>query len=77
MAAVCGGFAACKVESNNDAATVDALRIAAFGGFSLAATGLLWSWFSDGSSSAEQVQKESGRLQVGIGLGQVQMEVAW
>jgi hypothetical protein len=77
MAAVCGGFAACKVESSNDAATVDALRIAAFGGFSLAATGLLWSWLSDGSSSAEQVQKESGRLQVGIGLGQVQMEVAW
>jgi hypothetical protein len=77
MAAVCGGFAACKVESNNDAATVDALRIAAFGGFSLAATGLLWSWFSDGSSSTEQVGRESSRLQVGIGLGQVQMEVAW
>jgi hypothetical protein len=77
MAAVCGGFSACKVESNNDAATVDALRVAAFGGFSLGATGLLWSWFSDGSGSDEQARRESGRLQVGIGLGQVQMEVAW
>ena len=64
MIGVCGSFTECRVSSENEAVLAAGLRVAAWGGYLLAAGSLGWRWF--GEENAESVA--SGRPSVSLDL---------
>jgi hypothetical protein len=65
MAAVCGGFSGCTVSSDGDASLAGGLRVAAIGGYLLAAGGLGWRWFGDDASGDASSTRRSVSLDIG------------
>ena len=73
MAAVCGGFSGCTVSSDGDASLAGGLRVAAIGGYLLAAGGLGWRWFGDDaagdvSSARQSVSLDLRPTSVAVGV---------
>jgi hypothetical protein len=73
MAAVCGGFSGCTVSSDGDASLAGGLRVAAIGGYLLAAGGLGWRWFGDevrgdASSTRRSVSVDLRPTSVAVGV---------
>jgi len=64
MIGVCGSFSECRASSENEAVLAAGLRVAAWGGYLLAAGSLGWRWF--GEENAESVA--SGRPSVSLDL---------
>jgi hypothetical protein len=65
MAAVCSSFSDCTVASDSDASLAGGLRMAAIGGYLLAAGGLGWRWFGDDAAGAVSSTRRSVSLDIG------------
>jgi hypothetical protein len=62
MAAVCGSFSGCSVSTDSEASLAGGLRVAAIGGYLLAAGGLGWRWFGDDASGDVSSARQSVSL---------------